>query len=129
MATATPGAHTRVEEGRSLLERPKTSRIAFQTTDLSKVYHHLRRQRPRRLQVDTKIYHSDGSTSGDTHGKTTRNLQSAIVLNVLEARYCALCHDAAHGVALAAYLRDPVELRKDSLERDHIEKLNVREPR
>ena len=48
MATPTPGAHTRLEEGRSLLERPKTSRIAFQSTDLSKVYRHLRRQRPRK---------------------------------------------------------------------------------
>ena len=60
MATQTPGIHTRVEEGRSLLERPKTSRVAFRTSDLPEVYHHFRGQRPRRLQVDTKIYSQVG---------------------------------------------------------------------
>ena len=69
MATPTAGSHTRVEEGRSLLERPKTSHIEFQTTDLSKVYHHLRRQRPSRLQVDTKTYYRDGPTVGHTDGQ------------------------------------------------------------
>ena len=59
----------RLEKGGSPRERPKTYRIAFKTTDLPKVYHHLPGQRPRRLQVDTKIYHRDGPTVGHTHGQ------------------------------------------------------------
>ena len=61
-----------------------------------------------------------------THAvKTTCNLQSGIGFNVSEARYYAQCHGAAPGMALAAYLRVPVEPRQASLERDHLAKLTV----
>ena len=51
--------------------------------------------------------------------KASSNLQSAISLNASEAELYALCHGAAHGLALQAYLRDlgldlPVKIKSDS---------------
>eukprot|EP00971_Amphidinium_carterae_P343017 6482542-Amphidinium_carterae.1 len=38
--------------------------------------------------------------------KTTSNMQTSVGLNVSECEFYALCHGAAHGLGMQAYLRD-----------------------
>jgi hypothetical protein len=77
-----------------------------------------RQQRlPTRLTLSVDSDHAaDKTTRKSTTGmvmqlgnhtvKNTSNLQSAIGLNVSEAEYYALCHGAAHGLGMQAFLKD-----------------------
>ena len=77
-----------LEEGRSLLSRLETSRIASRPTGLSKVHHHFDSDQAGCSLTRKSTTHTD---------KATRNLQSSIGLNVSEARYYKLCRGAARG--------------------------------